>query len=186
MIFKPSNIEKIADQIADGGVGVFPFDTVWGLTGLWSESAIERICSMKKRSPENPLLIILPRPDDAEKYTTPLTDAQRAHMDHYWPGPTTLVFGKHPDVNPSLTGGKDSIALRYPDFIVVNYLLKVLKQPVVSTSANISGHENPVKFSDIDPNIINQVDFAFQSVEPLTGEASQIIDVRTEPITVLR
>jgi L-threonylcarbamoyladenylate synthase len=186
MIFKPSDIEAIAETIANGGVGIFPFDTVWGLTGAVTEPVIDRICKLKNRSPESPLLIILPSPDDTERFTVPLSQVQREHMDHYWPGPTTLVLEKRPDINPTLTGGKNSVALRYPDFIVLNFLLNVLKQPIVSTSANISGQPTPKRFTDIDPEILDNVDFAFHHTSPLIGEASQIIDIRTEPVTILR
>jgi L-threonylcarbamoyladenylate synthase len=166
------SIGDVAERILGQQVGVFPFDTIWGLTGLVEAEIAERISRIKKRPSSQSLVIVIPDALWVEKLVGSPTPLQKEWMKKSWPGPTTLIFG--------------DLALRWPDFAPVNELLRLTGRPLYSTSANISGQVYPKRFEDISPEILNAVDFVFRGTEPPLGKPSNIVDVSGETARIVR
>ncbi len=162
-----STLEEVAERLKGGQVGLFPFDTIWGITGI--ESTATRIASIKQRPATQPFIKVIPD----LSWVNPATNLQRELIAKHWPGPVTLRFS-------------DQIALRLPAFEPLNQLLFLVNQPLITTSANLSGKDFPKTFQDISPEVINRVDFYYAEIEPLLGRPSLIIDATTNPPTTLR
>ena len=142
-----ADIENAASVIRDGGLVVFPTETVYGLggNGLDAEAAM-KIYAAKGRPSDNPLIIHVAKPEDAYLYTEtdevtrPLYEAlAKAFM----PGPLTVILPKRDCVPYSTTGGLDTVAVRMPSHPVALSMLRACNLPIAAPSANRSGKPSP-------------------------------------------
>ena len=102
-------------------------------------------------------------------------------MTTYWPGPLTLIFEKHPQVSPLLTGNKSTIAIRHPNHPLLNQILNKINQPLLSTSANFSGE------TTLSNQLLSTIDFTHGNIA-LTEHtvASTIVDTTQRNLVILR
>ena len=185
MIFQPKSISLIAEQFLNNEVGIFPFDTLLGLTGLANKDVITRLESIKKRS-SMPFIMIIPDLSYLSDLVEPLTDLQQSYIKKYWPGPVTFIFKKHKHVPDIITSGKPTIGIRFANFLPLKFLLQKINQPILSTSANI--HTQPVAttFSELSDELKSQCDFCYDEILPRYNQCSTIVDISTPTPTVLR
>jgi L-threonylcarbamoyladenylate synthase len=186
MKFNKKEIENIAMQLRQGNVGVFPFDTIWGITGVIDEGVVERINKIKSRPKDQPLLIVISSMDSLVGCVKELQDWQVNMINDVWPGPISIVFQKSENIPGYVTGGKETIGIRLPVFEPLNYLLDCVGQPLVSTSANFSKQKEANQYKDIPGEIISAVDFVCNSFIPPLGEASRVIDCSVDKVKIIR
>ena len=184
-MFKPSDILAISQQLQEGAVGIFPFDTLLGITGVVSESVIRRIQHIKNRD-DQPFILILPDGDQLTDWVAPLSAQQKRMLDYYWPGPITFIFKKNERVPNYVTCSKPTIAIRMLEFLPVNVLLEHLKQPILSTSVNITGDPSCMTVADCPDSIVSHMDFVLDSCKPLYQQPSTIVDLSSENPICLR
>lgn len=111
--------------LREGGLVVFPTDTVYGLAASGSaEGALERIYTIKGRKPEKPIARLAADPEQIEITHPKLAELARRH----WPGPLTLVV--------------DGVGYRVPDHEVARALIRAFGAPLPTTSANRSGDQD--------------------------------------------
>lgn len=136
------NIKTAATIIKDGGVIAYPTEAVYGLgcdpTNL---AALQRLIDIKKRAVDKGLILIASNQMQLSPFIA-IPDVQtRALMSEHWPGPVTLVVPSKPSTSPLLTGGRTTLAVRVSSHRVVQALCEACGHALVSTSANLSGHE---------------------------------------------
>jgi L-threonylcarbamoyladenylate synthase len=185
MYFKVNDIRGIGRDLLNGKVGVFPFDTIWGLTATFDFEAVQKIFSIKKREAKKPFIVILPNKEMVYEYA----EVDRRSLDlinKYWPGPYTLILRKKKTVPDFITNGLPTIAIRVPEFVPLNYLLDEVNAPLVSTSVNFSGDAPAIEFDHIERRVLEQVDFAYKKVNPIYNKPSKIIDCTAEEQKILR
>ena len=90
-MFKPADILTISQQLQEGAVGIFPFDTLLGITGIVSETVIQRVQQIKNRQ-DQPFILILSDLKQLSDWVAPLSVQQDQVIRHYWPGPITFIF----------------------------------------------------------------------------------------------
>lgn len=186
MIFKPHEIRHIAKKLDHDALGIFPFDTLFGLTCTLNESNMNRLYTLKKRPQNFGCIVIIPNLSFLPRLTQPLSPFQSQKIQSFWPGPVTLIFKKHTKLPKFITRGKNTIAIRLPHFLPLNYLLNTLNQPIFSTSVNRSGEPAASTPESFPSNILEGVDFSYTSLSPPLNTASRIIDISQDNITVLR
>lgn len=150
-------IIKAKEVILNGGVILYPTDTIWGI-GCSSiiESAIKKIFEIKKRN--NKLLISLVSSIEMlERYVKSVPEHALEYLDDE--SPTTIIYPKVKGFNHILYGKNESIAIRLVKDNFCKALIDEINIPLISTSANISGNPFPKKFKEIDKRILNQVDY---------------------------
>ena len=179
-------LHEVSDALLQGQIGLFPFDTIWGLTGIMEDSIATRLQTVKQRPHAKPLIVMISSPERLFSYVQPLSPVAQRAIDHYWPGPVTLVFNKSDRVSDEITAGLSSVAIRCPSSGPICKLLRLVDGPLLSTSANITTQGT----SDLDTLLhskwIGRLDFTY-TVDPcLNGVASTIIDVRGKEEVVLR
>lgn len=171
---KLSEINKAAQIITEGGVVVFPTDTVYGIGCRFDDTkAIERIKKIKKSKQNFPLLVS--NFADVNKIAY-LNNQAQILAEKYWPGALTLVI-------KSKNGG--TIGVRMPNSKTVISLIKKSKSPIIGSSANFHGKKSPASFSDLDPKLVGLVDFVLKSDSKNKGE-STVIDTTVIPYKILR
>ena len=185
MYFVPKEIETIATHIGNGKIGIFPCDTILGIVGLATKENSLKIAAIKER--ENcPFIVLLPSIEHLDEVSELLTDDQQFMMKSYWPGPVTFIVNKAKAIDKSITAGKNSIGLRLPDFLPLNYLLKQVDRPIISTSVNKHSHPAALIESDISKDILSQVDFCYTGTIAKQSNASTIVDLSVSPNKILR
>ena len=183
-MFKPSDILAISQQLQKGAVGIFPFDTLLGITGIVSETVIQRVQQIKNRQ-DQPFILILSDLKQLSDWVAPLSVQQEQVITHYWPGPITFIFKKRDSVPDYVTCSKPTIAIRMVEFLPVNFLFKYLDQPILSTSVNITGDPSSMRVADCPDAIVSQMDFVLDLCNPLYHHPSTIVDLSgEEPVCV--
>ena len=174
-------IDRAASLVRDGGLVVFPTETVYGLggNGLDAEAA-KRIYAAKGRPSDNPLIIHVAKPEDTYDYvvTDEITkalyeDLARAFM----PGPLTVILPKRDCVPYSTTGGLDSVAVRCPSHPVAHALIEAAGVPVAAPSANLSGKPSPTCAAHVVADLSGRVDSIIDGGDCDIGLESTIVKI---------
>lgn len=175
--------EKILKK---GGIIIGPTDTVYGVFGdATNPEAIRKIFKIKKRSREKALPIFVKDIATARKIA--YIDDRKAHfLEKVWPGPATVVFHHKEKLPHLLTGSRDTIGIRIPEYPFLRELLSRVDIPLVQTSANLAGSE-PIR-SAADALVIwkkeKGIDLVIDGGE-LPKQPSTVVDfTRDEPIVL--
>lgn len=106
------NIEEAARIIRQGGLVAFPTETVYGLgADALNAEAVGKIYEAKGRPSDNPMIVHISRASDIGQLTRYITQDMITLIDHFWPGPLTLVIKKKEIVPLRTTGGLDTVAV---------------------------------------------------------------------------
>ncbi|MBA2652981.1 MAG: threonylcarbamoyl-AMP synthase [Tatlockia sp.] len=139
------NIELALSHLRQDNIVAIPTETVYGLAAnAESEQAIRKIYAMKNRPLNHPLIMHVLDNWDLSQWVSFIPDYAQQLIESFWPGPLTLVFKcKKGQVNPLITGGQDTVALRCPKHPLAQTLLEQLGFPLVAPSANPFGKISP-------------------------------------------
>lgn len=133
-------IAKASEIIKNGGIIVFPTDTVYGIgCNPYDQKAVKKIYKIKSREMSVPMPVLVFSKDVAAKIADFDGDSEKL-AEKYWPGPLTLIVKLRDEKLQKSLNVKDKIALRVPDNDCVLKLLKKCNL-LIGTSANISGKE---------------------------------------------
>lgn len=129
-------IKQIADCLQDGGVVIYPTDTVYGLgCDIFQPKAVERICRIKGIDPEKAnLSFICSDLSDLSKYARSITTPQYRFIKQYIPGPFTFILPASKEVPMILKSKKNTIGLRVPDHHITHAIAAALGHPILSSS----------------------------------------------------
>lgn len=134
-------LRNARDIVWAGGVIAYPTEAVYGLgCDPLAATAVERILAMKSRDAGKGFILIASRIEQLLPFLAPLGPAVRRKLEASWPGPVTWVVPAAPAVPPTLTGGRDTLAVRVTAHPGVRALCEATGLALVSTSANRSGH----------------------------------------------
>lgn len=168
-------IEKAANILRNGGIVIFPTDTVYGIGCRFDNSgAIARIKNIKGSRQDFPVLI------SHLRQAHQLAKVNGAALDlaqKYWPGGLTIIFKKQ--------AGNGKIGIRIPNHKVVMSLIDKLGFPIVGTSANFHGQKPPTSYEALDPRIISLADFVVHGSCKEKTE-STVVDATVVPVKILR
>jgi L-threonylcarbamoyladenylate synthase len=160
-----------------GGVILYPTDTVWGIgCDATNEKAVSRIYSIKQRDDSKSLILLVSEERDVLQYVA-APDPEVFDFIASAERPTTVIFDHALGLPDNLVASDGSIAIRIVREEFCRHLVKRLRKPLVSTSANISGSPTPAQFSQIDPHIKSLVDYVvrYRQEEEGTAQSSRII-----------
>lgn len=181
-----NDIKEAAEVIKNGGLVAFPTETVFGLgaNALMPEAA-KKIYQAKGRPSDNPLIIHLSCPEDAERYcyTEPLFYILAKS---FMPGPLTVIMKKKDIIPYEVTGGLDTVAVRVPDNHTAKMLIKAAGVPIAAPSANISGKPSPTSTSHVVDDMKGRVDVILGGEDCEIGVESTIVKLDGEGLIVLR
>ena len=184
--------EEIIDQtikvLNNGGIILYPTDTVWGIgCDATNKKAIEKIYKIKKRQSNKPLIILTHTAQLLEQYICTVPKIAYKYINQYQE-PTTIIY-EQPKNLPDILIYNNTIGIRVVKEDNLNLLLASFKKPITSTSANISNSKNPLNFSEIDSHIKNNVDYIvpekFMKLKKNT-KASKIIQISSKNVQVIR
>lgn len=185
-------IEKAAQILKNGGVIIFPTDTVYGI-GCWfdSKQAVNRIYQIKGTPKDQPFPILVSNIKQVEALAE-IPDIARELMQKYWPGGLTIILpglstyfkpGLKQLHKPGLEHAK--LGFRMPDSSLVMTLIEKAGKPIIGTSANFHGATAPKSFEELDPEFIKLADYVLKG-ECKLGVESTVVDVTFNPPKILR
>lgn len=145
--------------LREGGVILYPTDTVWGIgCDATNQQAVKRIYTIKQRSDAKAMLLLI---DSSAKLPNYVADIPSIAWDliDVAVKPLTIIYPGAKNLAPDLLAEDGSVGIRITNEKYSRLLCERFRKPIVSTSANISGQLAPQNFDQIDPRIIAAVDY---------------------------
>jgi L-threonylcarbamoyladenylate synthase len=171
--------------LKEGGVVVYPTETVYGLGCVPSDTdAAQRVCEIKKRA-DKPLPLICSDIEAARKIVEMNSAAERLAA-RFWPGPLTIVLPAKVKYSMWVNHGASTLGVRVSPQPVASRLAKETGGVIVSTSANISGDEPARSAQEAKEIFGNKVDIILDGGPSPGGESSTVVDLTGEEIWLLR
>ncbi len=177
---------EAATILQQGGLVAFPTETVYGLGGDATRAeAAEKIYAAKGRPSDNPLIIHIANPTDAEKYAiTNETYYALAHA--FMPGPLTVILPKQEIIPHTVTGGLDTVAIRCPSHPLARALIQAAGVAIAAPSANLSGSPSPSCGQHVIRDLAGRIDAIIDGGSCEIGLESTIIQLNGSHATLLR
>jgi len=180
-------VVEAAQAILNGGVIVYPTETIYGLGANALESKIvERVYSIKQRPKSNPILVLIPSAGALDELVLGVPEVAQRLMERFWPGPLTIVFKASPIISPMLTANTGKLGVRLSSDRFCSELLGICKIPITSTSANLSGEANPDSIGIINRRVLDSVDLIVDAGELGSQTPSTVIDVTKGKVELVR
>ena len=152
-------VAKALKVIQDGGIILYPTDTIWGIgCDATNTEAIKKIFALKQRDEAKSMIILLDTENKLESYIQEVPSIAYDLIE-YAENPLTLVMPGAKNISPALIAADGSVGIRVAKHDFCQQLIQRLRKPLVSTSANISGRPSPQTFDEIDREIIDGVDY---------------------------
>ncbi|WP_179414902.1 L-threonylcarbamoyladenylate synthase [Mucilaginibacter sp. E4BP6] len=152
-------VAKAFKIIQDGGIILYPTDTIWGIgCDATNTEAVQKIYRLKQRDEAKSMIILLDNDNKLQSYVAEVPDVAYDLIE-FAENPLTLVMPGAKNISPALINKDGSIAIRIVKNDFCEQLIQRLRKPLVSTSANISGKASPQYFSQVDQEIIDGVDY---------------------------
>ena len=181
------DVTRAAQIIRAGGIVAFPTESFYGLAvDAADDAAIRRLFDIKKRSRDQPVLILIPNVEVIDRYVVKITSTARKLMTRFWPGGLTLVFRAAASVSPLLTAGTGRIGIRWSSHRLATELAHAVGRPITGTSANLSGQPGCISASAVSGMLPGRLDFILDGGETEGGTGSTILDVTVDPPVILR
>jgi L-threonylcarbamoyladenylate synthase len=179
-------IEKGVKILRKGGVIAFPTDTVYGLgADAFNTAAVERIYEIKDRPKHRQLPLLIADVERLATLAEPIPEIAWFLARQFWPGGLTLVLPKT-DSLPAYLASGSTIAIRVPDHPVCLALIQHLGNPIIGTSANISGQPAALTAEEVGQQLGGKIDFIINGGKCPGGKESTVVDITRESPIILR
>lgn len=173
-----TDVEHCLPVLQSGGIILYPTDTVWGLgCDATNPRAVQKIYQLKQREASKSMIVLLAEERDVIRYVAQPDLRVFDYLDETT-RPTTVIYQGAIGLADNLIASDGSIAIRIVKDEFCRHLIKRLKKPLVSTSANISGQPAPASFHAIAPEMIAGVDYVVQYRQNDTAAAQPSAVIR--------
>lgn len=180
---------EIIKKIKNGGVVVFPTDTVYGIGAIPEKESLNKIYKIKHRDFSKKIIALISNNDVLksiiDEREEDLSKIQKI-LQFYWPGELTVIFKANKEFINKFDETMETIGVRIPKSKIALELIEKVGGVLLTSSANLSGGKTVINMEDIDTAIINEVDIIIESEENLTGIPSTIIKYEEGKISLLR
>lgn len=190
---REQDIRNAVEVLRQGGVILYPTDTVWGIgCDATNEDAVRRVYEIKQREDSKALICLVDSDARMQRYVRNVPDVAWQLIDSMQDAdstPTTLILDGAINLAPNLIAEDGSIALRITQEAFSKELCYRFQKALVSTSANISGQPAAQNYCDIDPQLLEKVDYVCWSrrQEHKPHKPSSIIRLRPNgEVTIIR
>lgn len=177
-------VNKALVVLQQGGLILYPTDTIWGIgCDATNGAAVQKVYELKQRDDAKSLIILLAEAKDIFQYVAnPHPDI--VDIVNHFDRPTTVIYEQAVGLPDNLVNKDGSIAIRIVKDPFCKSLIKRLKKPLVSTSANISGRPSPASFVQVEAAITQGVDYVVQHRQADTTVAppSRILRLKNDGI----
>lgn len=169
-------IHKAYEVIKNGGIILYPTDTVWGIgCDATNPEAVKKIYALKQREESKSMIVLMNGERMVYNVFKDIPEVAWQILD-LSEKPTTLILDNPRNVAPNIIGQDNTLGMRIVKEPFCFKLMERMKAPLVSTSANISGEPTPKSFKEISPAILQGVDYVVNlHHDKIGGKPSTII-----------
>lgn len=194
MIFKiPENfqelreiLKKISQYLSTDKVGAIPTETFYALAcNPFSEKALEKLFTLKGRSPNKPILLLLGRLEDLSLVVARIPSLAIKLIKAFWPGPLTLVLPAKKDLPKLLTADLGTVGVRLSSCEITRKVAQAFGKPVTGTSANIS-EKAPCRSAEEIAKVFPTIDFILEGGPVKSEKPSTVIEILEKEIKLIR
>jgi L-threonylcarbamoyladenylate synthase len=188
----PVSISRTVEVLKEGGIIVYPTDTLYGLgVDMTNQKAVNKLLHLKRRNINSPISIMVNSINSMEEIIGPISPKKQALLKNILPGKFTILLKNKSEKvsenkylwNPL---DQDKIGFRIPDLAVCRELSIQLKKPISSTSANISGQESVISIQEVVSYFGNKLDLILDAGPMKSNKGSTVIDLTKLPFMVFR
>lgn len=149
-----------AKIIKNGGIVVFPTETVYGIgaNGL-DENAVKKLYNIKQRPLNKPISLLVSNMDMINLVAKDITELEYRLMEEFFPGPFTIILKKKKIVPDTVTASQDTVGIRIPAGEIARKLVEYANVPIATPSANTSGKPSGTNFESVMRDFEGKVDF---------------------------
>ena len=186
-MFFDTEIKSTIAQLRNGGMILYPTDTVWGLgCDATNFDAVQKIYTLKNREESKSLVILVSSLDMLKNYIREIPH-KAVELIKNNVKPTTIIYQNPTGLADNAIATDNSIAIRIPKHAFCIQLIEEFGKPIVSTSANLSGGSTPTSFSEIDTSILEGTDYIVNlDREKITDKSSTIVRIHGDEVEVIR
>jgi L-threonylcarbamoyladenylate synthase len=183
----PEVIAQAGRALRAGQLVAIPTETVYGLgVDATDEAAVRRVFAAKGRPADDPLIVHVARSwplDRALVDVPPLVDVL---VERFWPGPLTIIGTRAPDIAPSVTSGRPSVAVRCPSHPVAAAIIEAADLPIAAPSANRFSYVSPTSADHVLADLGDACDLVIDAGRTTHGIESTVVELRGDQVRVLR
>lgn len=184
---KRLSVQQGARLVRGGGVIAYPTETVYGLgADPKNREALKKIFKIKGRDKGKPILILISSRPILKKWVKGVGRREKVLMDHFWPGPLTLVFRAKRGVLSELTGGTGKLGVRFSSHKMAQALCRLSGGALTSTSANRSGKGALRTARAVGKNLGKNLAGVVSGAHFKKSKGSTILDISNLKIKVIR
>jgi L-threonylcarbamoyladenylate synthase len=189
IMFENEKFEEILTVLKQGGIILYPTDTIWGIgCDATNEAAVEKINHLKNRKNKNGYVVLVDSLETLKNYVShvhPRIDT----LLHFHERPLTVIYEEGMGLAPSVLGKDGSVGIRIVKDAFCRELIRQLGKPLVATSANITGRDFPSHYGEISSEVLEKVDLVvrYKQDHKEKGEPSVIVRLNeTEELDFIR
>ena len=171
-------INLAATVLRDGGLVVFPTETVYGIGALAdSKFGAQEIFEVKVRPLDKPLPWLVENEDALDTYGVDIPEYAHKLAHEFWPGPLSLVVKASDRVGKDFRAPDGTVALSSPNHEVIIELIQAAGGPIIATSANTHGNPAPGSFDEVEFRILHAADLSLDGGETEHQQASTVVSL---------
>jgi L-threonylcarbamoyladenylate synthase len=182
-----TEIEKARDLLLRNEVVAIPTETVYGLAGnALSEIAVSKIFEAKNRPHFDPLIVHVSEVSEVSNYVEEIPELAFNLMEHFWPGPLTVLLPKKKCIPDLTTSGLNEVGIRIPNHPITLELLRGLPFPLAAPSANPFGYISPTSAAHVEAQLGGKIPYILNGGNCSVGIESTVLRVQHNEIEILR
>lgn len=179
------DFNKIAELIKEGGIGVIPTDTIYGLVGqALNTHTVDKIYQLRKRDKNKPFIILINSTKDLNTFNIKIDKKTTEFLNKHWPGKISVILPCSDKKFKYLHRGTETLAFRMPNYPKLRSLIKITG-PLVAPSANIQGMIPANNIFKAQKYFTNNIDFYLDKGE-INSTPSTIVKYENNQFITLR
>ncbi len=182
-----SSVLEAARFILKGELVAFPTETVYGLgANVFEEQAIQKIFDVKGRPADNPLIVHIAHFSELGLLAKRLTPIAGKFIEHFFPGPLTVILPRSKFVPKIVSAGLDTVAVRMPAHQVAHRFLEACGVSIAAPSANLSGRPSPTTWQAVKADLDGKISCILKDEQSQIGLESTVVDCTGKVPLVMR
>lgn len=174
-------VNKAFEVIKDGGLILYPTDTIWGIgCDATNTAAVEKVITLKGRSAEKSMIILLDTDNKLQSYVKEVPEIAYDLIE-FSEHPLTIIYSGAKNLAANAIAADGSIGIRIVKHDFCEQLLQRFRKPLISTSANLSGEPSPASFDSISTKIIEGVDYVVNWEHQVISDKKPSTIMKLEP-----
>lgn len=172
------HIRTASQALLSGGIVAFPTESVYGL-GVCADndSSINSLYKIKQRPIDKQFAIMISKPEDVTTYVKHIPPIAEKLISSFWPGPLTIIF---------VLDDNSTVGIRNPSNHIIKDLIDMVKSPIASTSANISGRAPATDAQQVISYFSDKIDIVLDGGPAEAGNHSTIVKIQNDTFDIIR